>query len=485
MQQEYTNDFGSLLEGKVVVADTSSLLMSGTKLLAHIYNCELILPAIVVQELEAKRSHPTLGVLARQWINLLESLRVRHETGLSKGVPYEEGASVILRVEPNHSKQASLPLHLQNGSADSTVLAVAYNLQQDADVIKQVVLLSNDTPMRLYATLDLEMKAHEFVSSVFDENREYTARTEVILTEEEYENLHLHMSNGEIPWESMSWLEDRLSSDIGYRTIVDIKLATNDEDEVSETLLYGNGVFSRVKRKQAASKIQGRTIEQDIALEYLKMPARELPIVSIGGSAGTGKTLLTVATALDGIKSREYQKIVVFRSLHEMGQGQEMGFLPGDVNEKMGPWAGAITDALDVITESRKPPKKNEGPAAVEDRRKYTEELSKIIEVSPITYLRGRSLAKSFIILDEAQNFSRSELLNIVARVGEGSKLVILWDQAQVDNRFLRGGKDADVWSVVRSFKNEDVFGHVTLTVTERSRLAELASRFLEEDFTR
>ena len=224
----------------------------------------------------------------------------------------------------------------------------------------------------------------------------------------------------------------------------------------------------------------GKTVEQDVALHYLKKSPDELPIVSIGGSAGTGKTLLTVATAIEAVKAHQYQKIVVFRSLHEMGVGQEMGFLPGDVADKMGPWSGAVGDALDVIAERRKPAKKNEGPMAVEDRKKIAEKLAETIEVSPITYLRGRSLTNSFIILDEAQNFSFTELLNIISRVGEGSKLVLLFDSHQVDNRWLQTGARAEIWSVINHLKDQDLFAHITLQRTERSRVAELASRILE-----
>lgn len=478
MQQAVANSFGSLLVGKVVVVDTSSLLIAGTGLLSKIYDCEVVIPAIVVSELEAKRSHPTLGILARQWINLLESLRLAHGVGLSKGVALDGYENLTLRVEPNHSKQATLPVHLQDGSHDSTILAVAVNLEQDPAILAEVVLLSNDTPMRLHATLDLQMKAYEFVSSMLDGDKTYTARTRVVLTEDEFVDLGL--ASGQDYSGLAAVLADKAETPVGHHTLVDVVL--KGETEPTMTLRAENGKLLPIERKLNAHHIFGRTLEQDVALAYLKADAEALPIVSIVGSAGTGKTLLTVAAALDAVKSRAYQKIVVFRSLHEMGQGQEMGFLPGDVDAKMGPWAGAIGDALDVIAETKKPAKKNEGPSAVENRKAIAEKLAEMIEVSPITYLRGRSLSKSFIILDEAQNFSRSELLNIIARVGEGSKLVIVADANQVDNRFLQSGSKADIWSVIRGFKEEAIFAHVTLQRTERSKLAELASRMLEDE---
>lgn len=476
MQQTELTPFSSLLEGKVVVADTSSLLIAGTVLLSHIRQCELVIPTVVVTELEGKRSHSTLGHMARQWINLLEDLRKSHGAGLGKGAPVPETDEVSVRIEPNHSTQTSLPIHLQNGSVDSTILAVAVNLKADKAIKNEVVLLSNDTPMRLKATIDLAIPAFEFNSSVLETNRAYTARTSIHLTEEQFINLGLSSGNDYRKLESR--LDELVEKPMGYHTLIDVFIET--EKEPVMTLRLEGEKLHTIERKLASSKITGRTLEQDVALAYLKAPVDQLPVVSIMGSAGTGKTLLTVATALEEVKARNFQKIVVFRSLHEMGMGQEMGFLPGDVADKMGPWAGAIGDALDVISTTRKPEKKNEGPQAVEDRKKVAEKLAEMIEVSPITYLRGRSLSKSFIILDEAQNFSRTELLNIISRVGEGSKLVILADSYQVDNRFLQAGDKADIWSVIRGFQNDDIFAHVTLTKTERSRLAELASRMLE-----
>lgn len=477
MQHEVTSSFSSLLVGKVVVTDTSSLLIAGTGLLSKIESCTLVIPDVVVTELEDKRTAPIIGYLARQWINLIEELRLSYGRQLVHGVKVPGYKDVLLRVEPNHSTQKSLPEHMQNQSNDSTVLAVAVNMDKDVDIKGDVVLLSNDTPMRVKATLNLNIDAYEFSSSLFDNDRTYTGRTSVTLTPEEYVDLGL--TNGDYTMLAGS-LADRLSKPAGYHTIVDVFMENSPTPVI--TLRLENGELRKLDRKLKASHIVGRTLEQDVLLEYLGRPAKDLPVVSAIGSAGTGKTLLALATGLDMVKNRQYQKIVVFRSLHEMGQGQEMGFLPGDVADKMGPWGGAIGDALDVIAEKRKPPKKNEGPAAIEDRKKVAEKLAEVIEVSPITYLRGRSLANSYIMLDEAQNFSRTELLNIIARVGEGSKLVILSDPYQVDNRFLQSGSKADIWSVIRGFKEEDIFAHVTLLKTERSRLAELASSMLVND---
>ena len=203
------------------------------------------------------------------------------------------------------------------------------------------------------------------------------------------------------------------------------------------------------------------------------MPASQVPIVSLGGSAGTGKTLVAVATGINELKYH-YDKIIVFRSLHELGQGQEIGFLPGDVNDKMAAWSGAVFDAIDVIASKGR--SKTQGKPDDNKIKKYKE----MVEIAPITFLRGRSLARTFMILEEAQNFSRNEILNILSRAGEGSKVVLTFDAAQVDNRFLQSGKHADIWSVVDSLKDSDLFAHITLKQTERSEVAELAASILE-----
>lgn len=476
MDQETVDKFSSKLVGKVVITDTSALLISGVNLLKHIEKCELVIPAVVVQELEAKRSHPTLGILARQWINLLESLRLAHGLGLSKGVDLNDNG-VTIRVEPNHSKQASLPPHLQDGSVDSTILAVAKNLDNDPEILPSVIILSNDIPMRLHATLDLEMDAIEYSVANIEGTRLHSGSAAPVLSQKDYLAAGFESKRGNA--KSESFVQD-LVVEKGLGSHALIQVFIEGETPATHQLLFENGSISEVSRKLESSRIVGKTVEQDVALHYLKKSPDELPIVSIGGSAGTGKTLLTVATAIEAVKAHQYQKIVVFRSLHEMGVGQEMGFLPGDVADKMGPWSGAVGDALDVIAERRKPAKKNEGPMAVEDRKKIAEKLAETIEVSPITYLRGRSLTNSFIILDEAQNFSFTELLNIISRVGEGSKLVLLFDSHQVDNRWLQTGARAEIWSVINHLKDQDLFAHITLQRTERSRVAELASRILE-----
>lgn len=460
MVNNLAEEFGQLLEGRVVVVDTSSLLLAGTNLLAILPKCKLVIPSIVVSELEDKRAHTTVGFLAREWLRLLEDLRVEHGEALAKGVPAPKHPIVSIKIEPNNTNQKLLPAHLKNGSHDSTILAVAKNLDE---VTRKVTLLSNDAPMRLKATLDLSLEAVEFNAAKAAAVKPFDGRFTVELTDEEYVASDVvSIEDGATPFETV--VSNNLPKGLPSRALISVQVG-DAEKSISE-LVYHDGELVPLNRKSKAQGVVARTIEQDVAVDYLRMSPDQLPIVSLGGGAGTGKTLLSVAVGLDELEKNNYQKIVVFRSLHEMGRGQELGFLPGDLKDKMEVWAGAIYDALDFIAGSCK--------GSLDAKA-----LKNKIEISPITYLRGRSLSNSYIILEEAQNFSRSEILNIMSRAGEGTKLVLTSDPNQVDNKFLQSGPNADIWSVIDSLKHEDLFAHITLTRTERSRVAAVTSRLL------
>ena len=469
LSEHASTDLSTELSGKTVVVDTSVFLTTGVSLLHSLKDCKVIIPSIVIKELEDKRTHATLGFMAREWLRLIESLRKQHGAGLSLGILLEGQRGVTLRVEPNHTRQTCLPPHLQDGSNDSTILAVAKNLIDDATE-DSVAILSNDAPLRIHATLDLNMEAYEYNRTLADGVKPFTGVRRIDLDDEDWLRSSKVTPHG--PSIEKILMEEHVMDGDAHREYVEVWV--NGGTKPVATYLNCNGLLREVPRKSTVMNVVTRSVEQDVALEYLLTPADELPVVSLGGGAGTGKTLLAVASALLEIEKKSYDKIIVFRSLHEMGKGQELGFLPGDVNEKMEAWAGAVYDAIDVLASLKK---RGAGAAATKE---YAQHLRTMVEVSPITYLRGRSLNNAYIILDEAQNFSRSELLNILSRTGENTKMVLCFDDAQVDSRFLQSGSRADIWSVVDDLKGEDIFGHITLRKTERSRIAEIASKLLE-----
>ena len=207
--------------------------------------------------------------------------------------------------------------------------------------------------------------------------------------------------------------------------------------------------------------LHGRSAEQRIAIDLLA--DSRVGIVSIGGPAGTGKSVIALAAGLDAVlEQRTHKRVVVFRPLYPVG-GQDLGFLPGTEAEKMSPWAAAVTDALESIV----------GPEVVDEVVSR-----KLLEVLPLTHIRGRSLTDSFVILDEAQNLEKPVLLTALSRLGEGSRVVLTHDVAQRDN--LRVGRHDGIASVIDALRGHPLFGHITLTRSERSPIAALVTQLLD-----
>ena len=217
-----------------------------------------------------------------------------------------------------------------------------------------------------------------------------------------------------------------------------------------------------VRGDRDAFGIHGRSAEQRVALDLLLDP--EIGIVSLGGRAGTGKSALALCAGLEAMMERgQHKKVVIFRPLYAVG-GQELGYLPGSESEKMGPWGQAVFDTLGAVA----------SPAVIE------EILDRgMLEVLPLTHIRGRSLHDSYVIVDEAQSLERNVLLTVLSRIGANSKVVLTHDVAQRDN--LRVGRHDGVVAVVEKLKGHPLFAHVTLTRSERSPVAALVTEMLED----
>ncbi|HEY8545891.1 MAG TPA: PhoH family protein, partial [Acidimicrobiales bacterium] len=208
--------------------------------------------------------------------------------------------------------------------------------------------------------------------------------------------------------------------------------------------------------------VRGRSAEQRIAVDLLADP--DVGIVSLGGPAGTGKSVLALAAGLEAVlEQSSHKRVMVFRPIYAVG-GQDLGFLPGTEAEKMAPWGAAVTDALEAVA----------GPEVIDevfDRG--------LLEVLPLTHIRGRSLTDSFVVIDEAQNLERTVLLTALSRIGQGSRVVLTHDVAQRDN--LRVGRHDGIVSVIETLKGHPLFGHVTLTRPERSPVAALVTQVLDD----
>jgi len=425
---------------KTYVLDTS-VLLADPGALKRFAEHEVVLPVVVVTELEGKRHHPELGFFARTALRTLDDLRIEHGR-LDAPVPVGEVGGT-LRVELNHTDPMSLPSGFRLGDNDTRILAVAKNL---ADEGASVVLVSKDLPLRIKA------------SAVGLEAEEYRAET---------------ISDSDVGWTGMAELEvastdlDELYDD----GVIALDQARDLPCHTGLVLLSDRGTalgrvgadkqVHLVRGDREAFGIHGRSAEQRIALEMLLDP--DVGIVSLGGRAGTGKSAMALCAGLEAVlERRQHKKVVIFRPLFAVG-GQELGYLPGSEAEKMGPWAQAVFDTLGAMTSQ-------DVIDEIVDRG--------MLEVLPLTHIRGRSLHDAFVIVDEAQSLERNVLLTVLSRIGQGSKVVLTHDVAQRDN--LRVGRHDGVVAVVDKLKGHPLFAHVTLTRSERSPIAALVTEMLE-----
>ena len=431
---------------RTFVLDTS-VLLSDPGALGRFAEHEVVLPVVVIGELEGKRHHPELGWFARQTLRVLDELRIKYGR-LDAPVPIGDRGGT-LHVELNHSDLATLPAGFRVDSNDSRILAVALNLAGEG---RNVTLVTKDMPLRVKAAsvgLDSdEYRMHPVASSTG-----WTGMRELDVAAETVDALY----SGEL-FEVAARPDFAEVADAPCHT----GLVLHSAKGSALARVTPDKQVKLVRGDREAFGLRGRSAEQRVALDLLLDP--EVGIVSLGGRAGTGKSALALCAGLEAVlERRAHKRVVVFRPLYAVG-GQELGYLPGSENEKMSPWAQAVFDTLgalvsqDVIDE-------------VIDRA--------LLEVLPLTHIRGRSLHDSFVIVDEAQSLERNVLLTVLSRIGTGSRVVLTHDVAQRDN--LRVGRHDGVAAVIEALRGHPLFAHVTLTRSERSPIAALVTEMLEE----
>jgi PhoH-like ATPase len=421
-----------VLDTSVLLADPSAM----TRFEEH----EVVLPVVVVTELEAKRHHPELGYFARQALRLLDDYRVRYGR-LDTPIPVGELGGTI-RVELNHTDPSVLPAGYRLGDADTRILAVARNLQAEG---YDVTVVSKDLPLRVKAS-SVGLLAEEYRAELAITSG-WTGMSEMAVGADEVDGL--------FTGEPVDIPDAR---DFPVHT----GLVLTSERGRALGRVTADGRVRLVRGDREAFGLRGRSAEQRVALDLLL--DQEVGIVSLGGRAGTGKSALALCAGLEAVlERRQHRKVMVFRPLYAVG-GQELGYLPGSEAEKMGPWAQAVFDTLSAVTT----------PDVIE------EVLSRgMLEVLPLTHIRGRSLHDAFVIVDEAQSLERNVLLTVLSRIGQGSRVVLTHDIAQRDN--LRVGRYDGVVAVVEKLKGHPLFAHVTLNRSERSPIAALVTEMLED----
>ncbi|MDO3699887.1 PhoH family protein, partial [Curtobacterium flaccumfaciens] len=414
-QQQHTADSSTSVAQRTYVLDTS-VLLSDPRALFRFAEHAVVLPVVVVSELEAKRNDPEIGYFARQALRLLDELRIEHER-LDFPIAIGDGGS--FRVELNHSNQSVLPSGLQLGDNDSRILAVASNLKNDG---LDVVVVSKDLPLRVKAS-SIGMAAEEYRAELAVDSG-YTGIADLQVSGEQMSDLYE---------------KEEIRSSKLDGVPVNTGVVIHSERGSALGRVHVAGAVALVRGDREVFGLRGRSAEQRLAIDALL--DSEIGIVSLGGSAGTGKSALALCAGLEAVLERQqHKKIMVFRPLYAVG-GQDLGFLPGDAGEKMNPWAQAVYDTLGSVVSDNV----------------LNEVIERgLIEVLPLTHIRGRSLHDAFVIVDEAQSLERNVLLTMLSRIGQNSRVVLTHDVAQRDN--LRVGRHDGIASVIERLKGHPLF---------------------------
>jgi len=437
---------------KTFVLDTNVLLHDPHAL----YRFEkhlIVIPITVIEEIDKfKKDMNETGRNARQVSRLLDSLRT--QGSISKGVTLESGG--VLRVEVYEDLALkALPPGLHGEYGDNRILAVAMDLKLKADS-GPVILVSKDTNLRIKADA-LGLIAEDYESDKVEIEELYTGTADIKVTAEQVDRFH-----------GQGWLE-------GIGSLLPNQFVTlYDENNQNHT---GIGRFNaqnnritplRKGGKDGIWSITSRNREQSFAIDILLDDS--IKLVTLVGKAGTGKTLLAIAAGLHKVAEENvYNRLLVSRPVFPMGK--DIGFLPGDIEEKLAPWMQPIFDNVELLISGHEAEKRHS--------KGYKELIAMgILEIEPLTYIRGRSIPNQFLIVDEAQNLTPHEIKTIITRAGEGTKVVLTGDPYQIDNPYVDASSNGLTYLVER-LKGLNISGHVTMMKGERSELAELAANLL------
>jgi PhoH-like ATPase len=441
---------------KIFVLDTNVLLQDPNAIYAFEDN-EVVIPATVLEEIDTKkRNADEIGRNARQISRMLDGLRASGR--LYEGIPLPSGGS--LKVELNHRSFAKLQETFSEDNNDNRILAVALNYHMeelDKPNPRPVAIVSKDMLVRIKADV-LGLTAQDYLTdrivNMPDMYMGYlTILAHPAIIDEFYTFRQLKVSSLNLNYPLHPHEFVVLKDEMG--TSKSALLKVNAEGKKLEPLFLSNDPIWGIGARNA---------QQRMALELLLND--EIPIVTLTGKAGTGKTLLTLAAGLMKVEDeRKYKKLLIARPVVPMGK--DIGYLPGEKDEKLRPWMQPIYDNLEFLFDTKKPG----------DIEKILAGLGSI-QVEALTYIRGRSIPGQFIIIDEAQNLSKHEIKTIVSRVGENSKIVLLGDPEQIDHPYLDASSNGLTY-VVERFKDQSISGHITLERGERSHLAQLAADLL------
>ncbi|MEL6259562.1 MAG: PhoH family protein [Cyanobacteria bacterium J06626_6] len=444
---------------KIYVLDTNVLLHDPDAMLRFEDN-EVLLPITVIEELDRFKKRPEeMGRNARQTSRLLDSLRQRGS--LTEGIALDNGGTLRVSLCRRETLD-KLPAELTVGNGDNAILAVAIETNQRCDC--PVVMVSKDTNMRIKADT-LGLTAEDYETDKIDVDDLYTGMGEVLMSAEQMDALF--QSGGTSLAEGRP-IKDKFFPNQAL-TLVDV----NNPSHTALALVRQDGRLTPLPKMpyNGISRIQARNREQRFAFSLLLDDS--IPLVTLVGKAGTGKTLLAIAAGLQKVtEEKRYTRLLISRPVVPMGK--DIGYLPGDMTEKLTPWMQPLYDNFDLIFNTQDTTDK---PA---HWRRGHEDLMEmgLLQIEALTYIRGRTIPRQFFVIDEAQNLTPHEVKTILTRAGEGTKIVLTGDTAQIDNPYVDAASNGLTY-VIERFRKNPLAGHVTLYQGERSDLAAQAATLL------
>lgn len=464
-------------EKKIFVIDTN-ILIEDCKAIPTLKDNYIVVTFSVIGELDViKKRRDELGASARHASRFINKAR-KNGSSFRDGITLESGGTLFIDNEKNIRQSSILQDH--EDTVDHRLIAVALDWKKSNPHIR-VILLTNDTNLSTKACslgVASEMYKTNRVNSTYlgfrklHDNKMFETMTEKGVIE--HSDLKLDPDSKFMPNECF--------------------IIKGNKDSLPA--IFSDGKIESIAIPKLIHEIRAKNIEQELALSLLLNP--EISIVTINGKAGTGKTLLALAAALHQLEEEKYKRIAVGRPIVTMGN--DIGFLPGDIEEKMNPWMQPIYDNLDIIfaSKSKKQNQYSDEPAEHrkkkgkvvgvdmmrhQERKNPKDTWEKLITdgllcIEPLAFIRGRSIPDQILIIDEAQNLNRHEVKTIITRIGEGSKIILTGDTGQIDNPYLDNNNNG-LAIAIDKFKNEKCAGHITLLKSERSQLAELAANIL------
>lgn len=457
---------------KIYILDTNVLLHDSESMLSFQDNT-VVIPLKAIEELDTFKSNSNeLGRNARRCSRILDELRQKG-TLTNGGVELENGGRIRVALVKDEDIER-LPLELRkNKNGDNAILGVAMRIASQNDEMP-VIVVTKDVNFRIKAAA-VQLKVEDYKTDRVSFDELYTGHESISVLSQDIDKLY---KDGELCIDELSHYDDSKKSEVEFlpNKCLTLTGAENGKQSALVTVTPDRSRLVKVHRvsKQGVWGIEPRNREQEFALELLLNP--NIPLVSLIGKAGTGKTLLAIAAGLAMTTDENvYRRVLVSRPVFPMGR--DIGFLPGEIEEKLAPWMQPIFDNVDLLLNGVEGLALEKG--ATKGSRGYQTLVDMgVLQVEALTYIRGRSIPRQYMIVDEAQNLTPHEIKTIITRAGEGTKIVLTGDPDQIDNPFINAESNGLSYTVDR-FKAEKIGAHMTLKNGERSELAEVASNIL------